>query len=149
MPFSVVDLLADPQHCNRDIPLLQQMKINTLVYLSVDPSSASYSYCFKKLQDAGIYVIMRVDGWYRKGMYFQNNTIMRIWDYNYYDYMENVIDTFQGYSNVLGYFISASTTYDGSTFLVRNAAVAHMKEYIRKKGYRSIPVGMNVRCRLM
>lgn len=51
-----VDPLADEAACKRDIPLLQELNVNTIRVYAIDPT-ADHSKCMDMLQKAGIYVV--------------------------------------------------------------------------------------------
>ena len=67
-----------------------------------------------------------------------------VWTHELYERYTALIDTFQGYSNVLGVFIGtnvvqSSNSTDALPFL--KAAIRDVKTYITEKKYRNIPVG--------
>jgi hypothetical protein len=99
------------------------------------------------LEEAGIYVL--VSAWNRVGISALNlptwekgGQISFPYDYRYWDYVFSHIDAFHQYPNTLGFIIPLA---DLSAPQVRKipwskAMVRDVKEYIRVKGYRSIPV---------
>jgi hypothetical protein len=51
-----------------------------------------------------------------------------------------MIDTFQKYPNTLGFSVAWSGNSSSSVQMMK-AVVVHSKEYIKSRGYRSIPIG--------
>ncbi|KAK2781298.1 1,3-beta-glucanosyltransferase gas1 [Emmonsiellopsis sp. PD_33] len=50
------DNLADVEGCKRDMPLLKELKTNTIRVYQIDPE-ADHKECMELLDDAGIYVV--------------------------------------------------------------------------------------------
>jgi 1,3-beta-glucanosyltransferase GAS1 len=135
---SFIDVLADDSFCSRDVPYFQRLGINTLIILDVD-TTAVHTSCMQKLRDAGIYVLIQLNGRVRKA-YTYNGIPYVTWDYRFYDHFRNVIDGFQQYPNTLGFFLGSSRA--SSLWMpLAKTAVIYLKDYISQKGYRSIPVG--------
>ena len=132
------DPLADPKSCKRDIPLLQELRTNTIRVYAVHPE-ADHDECMEMLDDAGIYVVADLSE--------PATSIVRSdpkWDLNLYERYTDVIDSLAGYSNVLGFFAGNEVTNnhtntDASAFV--KAAVRDMKKYIKDKDYRPMGVG--------
>ncbi|CAI4900984.1 AHL_G0049180.mRNA.1.CDS.1 [Saccharomyces cerevisiae] len=117
---NLTDPLADASVCDRDVPVLKDLGINTVRVYTVD-NSQDHSHCMKLLQENAC-------------------------SYNA-DYLQNVfatIDTFADYDNVLGFFagnevINSVNTTNTATYV--KAVVRDMKKYIKARKYRQIPVG--------
>lgn len=137
---NLTDPLADKSICSRDIPVFQDLGINTIRVYTVD-NSVDHSDCMKMLQDAGIYLILDVNT--------PGSSISRhdpACSYNA-DYLQNVfatVDAFAEYDNVLGFFagnevINMPNNTNTATYV--KAVVRDMKKYIKARKYRQIPVG--------
>lgn len=134
------DPLIDADECKRDIAYFKDLGLNTIRVYSVD-NSADHDDCMKQLDDAGIYLILDVNT--------PNNSINRASPQNSYNtaYLQHVfatIDTFKGYSNLLGFFaanevINNENTTSSAPYV--KAVIRDMKAYIKKQADRSIPVG--------
>lgn len=132
------DPLADEKGCTRDIPLLQQLQTNTIRVYAVDPTK-DHSKCMNMLQDAGIYVIADLG----EPLTSINRDDPQ-WNLEIYDRYTSVVDAFQQYTNLLGFFAgnevsNAPNNTEASAFV--KAAVRDVKKYISDKKYRPIGVG--------
>lgn len=137
---NLTDPLADLTTCKRDIPVFQDLGINTIRVYTVD-NSLNHSDCMQMLQDAGIYLILDVNT--------PDSSISRYdpsCSYNA-DYLQSVfatVDAFAEFDNVLGFFAGnevinmANNTYT-ATYV--KAVVRDLKKYIQARNYRTIPVG--------
>ncbi|KAL9019021.1 MAG: hypothetical protein Q9185_003672 [Variospora sp. 1 TL-2023] len=132
------DPLADPDACARDVPLLAQLRTNTIRVYAVDPT-ANHDECMRLLSDAGIYVIADLGE--------PGNSINRDspqWNQEIYSRYEGVVDNLMKYSNTLGFFAGNEVTNlpnntEASAFV--KAAVRDVKAYIVSRDYRPIGVG--------
>lgn len=133
-----VDPLADGTTCNRDIPYMQQLNINTIRVYAID-TSVSHDDCMNAFAEAGIYVISDLDE--------PGESINRAdpqWTVDIFNRYKQVVDALAGYENVLGFFVgnevpNNKTNTDSAPFV--KAAVRDTKAYISAMGYRAIPVG--------
>ncbi|EEP80616.1 EPD1 [Uncinocarpus reesii 1704] len=132
------DPLADPTACRRDIPLLQELRTNTIRVYAIDPKK-DHTECMKLLEDAGIYVVADLSE--------PKTSINRDdpkWDDELYERYTSVIDELAKYSNVMGFFAGNEVTNnksntEASAFV--KAAVRDMKAYIKSKNYHPMGVG--------
>jgi hypothetical protein len=135
------DPLADETVCKRDIAEFSKLQINTVRVYIVD-NSANHDTCMNALADAGIYVILDVNN-----PLYSINSADPGPSYNT-EYLQSVfatIDAFQSYDNTLAFFsgnevITATTDTTRAAPYVK-AATRDMRQYIRARGYRNIPVG--------
>ncbi|KAG7872488.1 hypothetical protein KL938_005312 [Ogataea parapolymorpha] len=135
---SFVDPLADKTTCQRDIPYLRELNTNVIRVYALD-ADADHSDCMSLLQDAGIYVIADLSQ-----PKLSISTTDPEWSEALYERYTSVIDVMQQYDNVLGFFagnevITNSSNTDAAPFV--KAAIRDMKQYIKDRGYRTIPVG--------
>ena len=133
-----VDPLTDADGCKRDIPLLTQLRTNTIRVYAID-TTKDHTQCMQMLQDAGIYLIADLSA--------PNISINRDspdWSIDLYSRYTDVVDKLQGFNNVLGFFagneVSNNVTNVNAIPFVK-AAVRDTKAYIKQKGYRAIGVG--------
>ena len=105
---------------------------------AVDPTQ-NHDQCMGMLASAGIYVVVDLS---TPMMSINRNTPS--WNGPLYQRYITVIDTFQKYNNVLGFFagneVSNSYNTTAASAFVK-AAVRDSKAYIKRQNYRSIGVG--------
>jgi hypothetical protein len=134
-----IDLLTDERACKRDIPYLVRLGINSIYITDVDQLS-SHDACMNAFRDAGIYVFIQLNG-----LSTRRTEIGDLMSYGvtYSDVLRASIDTFQKYSNTLGFLIRAGDSVEDARNLpYEKSSVRGLKDYIEEKGYRKIPVGM-------
>lgn len=137
---NLTDPLADTNICERDIPYFTELGINTIRIYSLD-NTLNHDECMKKLEDAGIYVILDVNT--------PKAAISRAdpsCSYNL-DYLTEVfatVDSFAKFNNTLGFFAANELVNNEATFEVSpyiKAVTRDIKQYLSAQNYRSIPIG--------
>ncbi|KIM85434.1 carbohydrate-binding module family 43 protein [Piloderma croceum F 1598] len=137
-PTDYIDPLSNGTACQRDLPFLQQLKVNAIRAYSVN-SSLNHDACMQAFSGAGIYAIIDLS-------LPVNGSIDRAspaWSTNLLDLYINTIDTFSKYDNVLAFNVGnevviADNGTDAAPFI--KAAVRDIKAYLASKG-SSILVG--------
>lgn len=129
-PSSFIDPLALPDACNRDLPYLTQLGVNTLRVYSVN-SSLNHDDCMKTFSDAGIYTIIDL-------ALPLNGSIDRLspsWSSNILNQYIATIDAFSKYDNVLGYNVGNEVVVveDTSVSAYVKAAARDIKAYLKSK----------------
>ncbi|KAJ5112001.1 hypothetical protein N7532_000046 [Penicillium argentinense] len=132
------DPLADATACERDVPLMKELRTNVIRTYYINPD-ADHTKCMQLLSDAGIYLISDLSS--------PNVSINRAdpeWQVSLYSRYTAVIDELQQYNNTIGFFAgneisNTVATTDASAYV--KASVRDMKSYIKQKGYRSMGVG--------
>lgn len=135
-PGSFVDPLAMPDACNRDLPHLTDLGVNTVRVYSVN-SSLNHDSCMQAFSDANIHVIidLALPG---------NSSINRaepVWDTALQTVYLETIDAFSKYDNVLAYsvaneLVTQSNLTAAATFL--KAAVRDTKAYLKSTNQEKI-----------
>lgn len=133
-----IDPLADNKACDRDVPYLKDLSINTIRTYAIDPTK-DHSYCMGLLKDAGIYVVSDLSE--------PATSINRDdpqWNTDLYSRYTAVVDEMTKYSNVIGFFagneVSNSANNTGASAYVK-AAVRDTKAYIKANVKRYVGVG--------
>jgi 1,3-beta-glucanosyltransferase GAS1 len=129
-----IDVLGDGPTCDRDIPLLARLGINTIVTPRLDPD-ADHSACMEKLQAAGIYVLFGLTST------TPAEATMNSWNYIQQNNFTRLLDNLRHFENVMGFFFPPSDSSKPQSLPFVRAAAREMKSYIKNKGYRSIPIG--------
>lgn len=135
---TIIDPMADPRLCMRDLPYLKGLGVNTVRVYSVD-TDKDHDACFKAYREAGIYVLADMSE-----PSFSVDRTNPIWDTNLLNRYKNVVDRLSKYDNVLGFFAGNEVTNDrtntdASPFV--KSSIRDIKNYIKSKNYRQIPVG--------
>ncbi|KAH8677317.1 Glucanosyltransferase-domain-containing protein [Xylariales sp. PMI_506] len=132
------DPLVDTDQCKRDATLMQTLGTNTIRVYHVDPDS-DHSGCMSAFEDAGIYAMIDMDTfntYILPGDLYWNSTQLEAYS--------KVMDTFQGYDNLLGLFVGneiITTTNESIAAPFIKAAARDLKAHRDSKGYRNIPIG--------
>lgn len=137
---AATDPLADEDTCTRDIQYFKELGLNTIRVYTVD-NSKNHDACMSALADAGIYLVLDVNT--------PKYSINRAEPSSSYNavYLQSVfatIDAFASYTNTLAFFsgnevINDDTTTSAAPYV--KAVTRDMRQYIRDRKYRSIPVG--------
>jgi hypothetical protein len=90
-------------------------------------------------QEAGIYVIVTMTGQTPNAI-LMDGLAMSPGDYTRLDFIYSVIDKYREFSNTLGFIITARTS--SRQVPAYKLWMTEAKEYIRKRKYRDIPVGV-------
>lgn len=136
----LVDPIADPTTCARDIAIFQKLGINTVRVYSVD-NTANHDVCMNALAAAGIYLVLDVNT-----PLYSLNRANPFASYNSV-YLQNIfatIDAFANYTNTLAFFSGNEVINDDTTTSCApyvKAVTRDMRAYIAARGYRQIPVG--------
>jgi hypothetical protein len=136
----LADPIADEDQCKRDVVEFKKLGINTIRVYTVD-NTANHDACMSALDAAGIYLVLDVN----TPKYSLNRAEPEI---SYNDiYLQSVfatIDAFAKYSNVLAFFSGNEVINDGSSTSCApyvKAVTRDIREYIKSRKYRQIPVG--------
>lgn len=123
------------------MPLLKKLGVNTILASSVI-TAAEHAYCMRLLEDAGIYVILILNGLNEDAQVVDGARLLP-WDYTTYARFFARIDAFRKFSNTLAFaFELTDMSDDASHFTpMLKGAARDMKEYIANRKYRAIPVG--------
>ncbi|KAG8920776.1 1,3-beta-glucanosyltransferase gas1 [Tulasnella sp. 417] len=137
-PTDYIDPLANANGCNRDLPYLKQLGVNTIRVYSVN-SALNHDGCMQALSEAGIYVILDL-------ALPVNGSIDRVsptWTSNLLDLYIGTVHAFLKYDNVLAYnvgndVVTAAAETDSAPFI--KASARDVKAYLKSKG-SSVLVG--------
>jgi 1,3-beta-glucanosyltransferase GAS5 len=137
---NVADPIADAAGCQRDIVEFTKLGINTIRVYTVD-NSANHDECMTALADAGIYLVLDVN----TPLYSLNRADPAP-SYNdvYLQSLFATIDSFHSYPNTLAFFSGNEVVNDGPSSAAApyvKAVTRDLRQYIRDRGYRTIPVG--------
>jgi hypothetical protein len=137
-PNSYTDPLANVESCQRDVPILQELRTNTIRVYALDPT-ANHTVCMQLLAEAGIYVIADLS---QPALSIDRDSPS--WNDNLYSRYTAVVDDMSQYNNTLGFFAGNEVSNqpnntDASAFV--KAAVRDTKAYIKAQNYRQIGVG--------
>lgn len=137
----MADPLADKAVCTRDIAEFKKLGVNA-VRVYITDNSADHDDCMSLLADAGIYVIIDANN-----PLYSINRFSPAESYNQV-YLQSVfatIDAFAKYTNTMAFFSGNEVVNDNVTSTLSapyvKATTRDMRQYIKSRGYRSIPVG--------
>ncbi|KAI0286688.1 glycoside hydrolase family 72 protein [Russula aff. rugulosa BPL654] len=127
-PSTFIDPLANATACQRDLPYLKALGVNTIRVYSVN-SSLNHDSCMQGLSGAGIYVLLDLT-------LPLNGSIDRdspAWTTNLLDSYISTIDAFSKYDNILGYnvgneVVTAPNETDAAPMI--KAAARDIKAYL-------------------
>ncbi|KAL4894437.1 Glucanosyltransferase-domain-containing protein [Aspergillus ambiguus] len=136
----LADPIADADGCKRDIEKFKDLGLNTIRVYSVD-NSQDHDECMNALAEAGIYLVLDVN----TPKYSLNRADPKA-SYNdvYLQYIFATIDAFAKYKNTLAFFSGNEVINDGPSSKAApyvKAVTRDMRQYIRSRNYRTIPVG--------
>lgn len=134
------DPLVDTAQCQRDVDLMSTLGTNSIRVYHVD-ASANHDGCMSVFAQAGIYTWIDLDTF---DTYILANGNPPRWTQSMYKAYQRVMDAFQGYDNVAGFFVGNEMLTIGPDSVAApyvKAAARDMKAYRDSKGYRDIPVG--------
>jgi hypothetical protein len=137
---NLTDPLGDEVTCKRDIKYFEELGINTVRVYTID-GTLDHDACMEALQDAGIYLILDVN---TPEASISRTDAKCSYNSAYLQHVFSVIDEFADYNNTLGFFagnevIDSVNNTDTATYV--KAVVRDMKNYIKARDYRQIPVG--------
>lgn len=135
------------------LPKLKKLNVNAIRVYRVDPAE-NHDKSMELLEREGIYVIMEIMN--------EKTNVNRInpqYSSMLYKRITNVIDAFHKYDNVLGFSVGNELVFPGNIFAnvpkkedaakieeknaqIEKSLIRDAQEYMKKKGYREIPVGV-------
>jgi 1,3-beta-glucanosyltransferase GAS1 len=134
------DPLVDTAQCKRDSSLMKTLGANSIrVYHVI--ADADHDGCMSAFADAGIYAWIDLDSYHT---YILPVGQEPRWTQTQYTAYQQVMDTFQKYDNVAGFFVGNEMLTMGNDSVAApfiKAAARDMKSYRDRKGYRDIPIG--------
>ncbi|KAL3470881.1 Glucanosyltransferase-domain-containing protein [Aspergillus californicus] len=134
--LSEVDLLATESACERDIPVLQELGVNTIGLLHAD-GGANHDQCMGLLRDAGIYVMPFLKQLNTDPIYSERPS----WTTDQFSQMTAIVDSFAAHDNVIAFMFQTEAAANSTDDAYSKAIVRDMKAYIASQSYRAIPVG--------
>lgn len=99
-----MDPLSDKSICERDVPLLEKLGVNTIRTYAIDPK-ADHSDCMSLLDKAGIYVVADMGD-----PSLSINRDSPSWNVELFDRYKGVIDNLGKYDNTIGFFAGNEVT---------------------------------------
>lgn len=137
------DPLINIPALTRDVANFKKLGINTIRVYTVD-NSAPHEEGMKLLADAGIYLALDANT-PQFSLNRQNNaSLFQSYNENYLQSIFATIDTFANYSNLLLMINGNEVINERNNTIAApyvKALNRDMKQYIKARGYRSIPIG--------
>ncbi|PFH60132.1 hypothetical protein XA68_11405 [Ophiocordyceps unilateralis] len=135
------DPLSNLDVCRRDIERFVELGINTIRVYMVD-NSKKHDECMQLLDQAGIYLIVDVN---TPGYSINREQPKKSYNTKYLQSVFATVNKFAKYNNTLAFFsgnevINDDPGTDGSAPYVK-AVTRDIKNYLRMRGFRAIPVG--------
>lgn len=135
------DPLADEDTCKRDIAKFKELGVNTIRVYMTD-NSVSHDTCMGLLADAGIYVILDANN---PKYSINRDTPAPSYNDVYLQSVFATIDEFIKYDNTMAFFSGNEVINDKANTTLSakyvKAVTRDMRQYIRERGYRAVPVG--------
>jgi hypothetical protein len=136
----LVDPIANPDTCKRDIKKFKELGLNTVRVYSVD-NSANHDECMNALADAGIYLVLDVNT-----PKYSLNRADPAPSYNdvYLQYVFSTVDMFARYDNTLAFFSGNEVINDGPSSKAApyiKAVTRDIRSYLSSQKLRKVPVG--------
>ncbi|KAI0392826.1 family 72 glycoside hydrolase [Xylariaceae sp. FL0594] len=125
-----VDPLANEKVCERDVPILEKLGVNTIRTYAINPDS-DHSACMKLLEDAGIYVVADLGE-----PALSINRDSPAWNVKLFERYKAVVDNLGSYDNVIGFFAGNEVTNNATNTPASayvKAATRDTKKYIADK----------------
>jgi Glucanosyltransferase len=137
-----IDPLVDPVICARDIPHMLKLGINTVLVSGIN-SAFDHKTCMQQFLDANIYVIVTLNG-RNELRFFADGDYIDPFDYTLFDRFNKLADQFNKYPNMLGFMLQLDDDAVANLGALpgRKTIIRALKQYIRSKNYRDIPVGV-------
>ena len=134
------DPLADTAQCKRDSALMKTVGANSIRVYHVT-ADLNHDGCMSAFSDAGIYAWIDLD---TMGTYILGESGEPEWTNRQYQAYQKVMDSFQKYDNLGGFFVGNEMLTMGNDSVAApfiKAAARDMKAYRDNKRYRKIPIG--------
>lgn len=133
-----IDSLALPTLCLKDLEYLKELGVNTVRVYQIDPA-ANHDVCMNAFAARNIYVIADLA---EPKLSINRNSPS--WNTDLLERYTAVVDSMHTYTNIIG-FIAGNEVVDSientdSAAFVR-AAIRDVKNHMRHKDYRQIPIG--------
>lgn len=135
------DTLTDSAQCTRDAALMRTLGTNSIRVYHVE-TGKDHEGCMTAFANVGIYVWLDLDT--RDDYILPDTSAVPRWTQSMYQKYQAVMDEFQGYANIAGFFIGNEMLTTGADSVAApylKAAARDMKAYRDAQGYRDIPIG--------